>query len=433
MRTTRKQRPAVDGSQLEAGYGERDITPPRGVDLAGYGFYLDRRAASVLDPLKARVLFLRRGGEQLVIISCDLIGVSVEYADAVRERIADSLHIASNQVLFACTHTHSGPATKTTLGLGNVDPEYMGGLQGSIVNAVAQARDDAASARFSFGRTVAEPLGYNRRTGVFQPIDPAVKIGFFARKSNTIHLVSYACHPVTLGPTDQVSADWPGALAGAFDKDGHRCVFLQGCCGDIDPVTNLNQWGSGGPADIVHFASLVAHWVGRTSERAIDGGNPRLYSAEIRTRIPLAPWSPREIEQKALRFSRDYRRFPGAVRFAREWKDCALKRRTEVRRNPYLDNVPIQLLSIGDLNIVSLPGEAFCEIGLELQAGTPHTWAIGYANGTIGYIPTRSAYGRRDDYACYCAPRFQTLFPFTPDIERIILRKSGALMKGRRT
>ena len=36
-----------------AGYGESVLTPPLGVELCGYGYYLERRAESVLDELKA--------------------------------------------------------------------------------------------------------------------------------------------------------------------------------------------------------------------------------------------------------------------------------------------------------------------------------------------------------------------------------------------
>jgi hypothetical protein len=121
---------------------------------------------------------------------------------------------------------------------------------------------------------------------------------------------------------------------------------------------------------------------------------------------------------RITRFSRYYRRFPGTARFAREWKDRALKRRMEVRRNPFLDNVPIQLLSIGDLNIVSLPGEVFCEIGLELQARTPNIWAIGYGNGTIGYIPTRSAYRRPAELRVLLCPAISDAVSVHPRRDR---------------
>ena len=75
-------------NSLLAGYGEQIITPDLGKGMTGYGCYLDRNAEMVLDELKVRAVSLRRGGERLVLISCDLIGLTVEFSDAVRGEIA---------------------------------------------------------------------------------------------------------------------------------------------------------------------------------------------------------------------------------------------------------------------------------------------------------------------------------------------------------
>jgi hypothetical protein len=56
-------------NELRVGYGEKVITPPLGIDLCGYGFYLGRKAESVLDDLKARALVLQSGDQSLVLIS----------------------------------------------------------------------------------------------------------------------------------------------------------------------------------------------------------------------------------------------------------------------------------------------------------------------------------------------------------------------------
>ena len=58
--------------------------------------------------------------------------------------------------------------------------------------------------------------------------------------------------------------------------------------------------------------------------------------------------------------------------------------------------VEVQVISIGsDVAFVSLPGEIFVELGLSIKAGSPfkNTVIAELANGSIGYIPTRVAYG----------------------------------------
>ena len=61
---------------MRAGFGKSDLTPPLGVELTGYGYYLNRRALSVLDPLFARALILEQDGCRSLLISCELLGLN---------------------------------------------------------------------------------------------------------------------------------------------------------------------------------------------------------------------------------------------------------------------------------------------------------------------------------------------------------------------
>jgi hypothetical protein len=51
---------------------------------------------------------------------------------------------------------------------------------------------------------------------------------------------------------------------------------------------------------------------------------------------------------------------------------------------------------LGELAIVGLPGEVFCEFGLEIKEKSPakHTIVVELANGAIGYIPTKEAFAQ---------------------------------------
>ena len=46
---------------LRIGFGKRKITPPKGVDLCGYGYYLDRKVKEVRDDLWCRTIVLEQG------------------------------------------------------------------------------------------------------------------------------------------------------------------------------------------------------------------------------------------------------------------------------------------------------------------------------------------------------------------------------------
>lgn len=56
-------------------------------------------------------------------------------------------------------------------------------------------------------------------------------------------------------------------------------------------------------------------------------------------------------------------------------------------------DVPLQALRVGDLGIVGLFGEVFCEVGLDIKARSPYrqTMVVGIANGSVGYVATDKA------------------------------------------
>jgi hypothetical protein len=408
-------------SALTVGYGERTITPPLGVDLAGYGFYLDRKAESVLDELACRAVCVRAGGRTLLLISCDIIGFTVQDADSIRAAIASAHGLPREAVLLAATHTHCGPATQPMPGLGDVDPAYMGRLRSLVVEAAAEAVLAPRPAEFSYALEAIEPLGYNRRKKDFCGVDPVLKAAVFRTPDRNIHLLSYACHAVVFGRRSHVSADWPGAVVREIGKSGDRAVFFQGFCGDIDPVLQMNRWGEGTVDDLRDIADLIRRRLAKAERYAVSQPEPVLAAREERIAIPLAIPDKRSIERQAAAFARTYSQFPGAARFAEDWRRRALAAAPAMRRAPARRDVPVQALAIGGLKIVALPGEFFGEIGLKLRKTGDPLIPVGYANGNIGYIPTDRDFRDRTDYACYCAPMFYELFPFRAGVERSFL------------
>ena len=416
-------------SGLTVGYGERVITPPLGVDLAGYGFYLDRKAASVLDDLKCRAVHLKAGGRSLLVISCDIIGFTVGDADTIRGRIAAAHAIPREAVLLAATHTHSGPATQPMPGLGEIDPANMDRLRTLILETAAEALSSPRPAEFAYVLEAIEPLGYNRRKNDFRGIDPVLKAAIFKTPDRKLYLLSYACHAVVFGRKSHVSADWPGGVVREIEKAGDRAVFLQGFCGDIDPVLQMNRWGEGTAGDVLDIADLVRRRLVRAERYAVPQPGPRLAAAEHRIDVPLSISDKRTIEREAASFEKKYSQFPGAARFAQDWRKRALAAAPVMRKSPAVRNVPIQALAIGGLKVVALPGEIFSEIGLKLQASDAPLVPVGYANGDIGYVPTDKDFRDTADYACYCAPMFYELFPFKAGVERTFLKAARKVLR----
>ncbi len=409
-------------SGLAVGYGERVITPPLGVDLSGYGFYLGRKAESALDDLKCRAVHLEAAERSLVLISCDIIGFTVEDADSIRAEIAAAHGLPREAILLAATHTHSGPATQPMPGLGDIDPAYRSRLRALIVKAAAEAVSSSSPAEFSYAFEAIEPLGYNRRKKDFSGVDPVLKAAIFRMPDRKLYLLSYACHAVVFGRKSHVSADWPGAVVGEIEKSGDRAIFFQGFCGDIDPVLQMNRWGEGTSDDLLDIADLVRRRLIRAERYAVPQPEPRLAAFEHRIDVPLTIYDRRTIEREAAAFEKTYSQFPGAGRFARDWRKKALAAAPVMRKSPAVRNLPVQALAVGGLKLVAVPGEFFSEIGLKLQKTDAPLVPIGYANGDVGYVPTDKDFRDRADYACYCAPMFYALFPFRAGVERTFLK-----------
>lgn len=172
--------------KLKAGYGQKRITPQLGINLGGYGFYLNRQATSILDDLKVRVLLLKEGQERVILISCDLLGLTVEFSDTIKQEIASVFKIASQNILVACTHTHSGPVTQPLIGLGDMDLTYMANVKKEIIEAVGLAEDGCKFTKFSFSFEAIEAIGFNRRKGNFEDIDPVLKMAVFKQEAESL-------------------------------------------------------------------------------------------------------------------------------------------------------------------------------------------------------------------------------------------------------
>ena len=90
--------------------------------------------------------------------------------------------------------------------------------------------------------------------------------------------------------------------------------------------------------------------------------------------------------------------------------------------------VPLQAISMGNVTIVAIPGEVFCEIGLAIkEMSKSDIMVVGYANGNIGYIPTAEAY-REGGYEVEHAFKRYGLKMIGPKSEEIILGAARSLL-----
>jgi hypothetical protein len=409
---------------FQAGYAEKPVTPAIPVPMCGYGVYLGRTASGVLDDLHVRVLCIETGGVRAAIASFDLVGFTPAFASRLRSEIASELSTDERLVTIGCTHTHSGPPTAPLRGMGDVDAAYAEVIVASAREAALAAAADSVEAEGGFAASPIEPFGFNRNTRDFSLIDPILSVLSFvpvARDHSPIVVVSYACHAVTLGMNREVSADYPGRFVASLGKSGFRSLFLQGFCGNIDPVTNLVAWGSGSEAEIDRYGEHLA----TSAKRVFDRRTP--IESRIGSRFGSAA-IPYDLRELPAAHEARLRRTYGAAwsttidRFVSEARSDYELLRSGPRGAhdaPALP-VPVQLLDVGGVVLACVGAEVHATIGTTARKLHDRLIPVGYANGVVGYLPDAVSYRNPDSYEAYLAPFFYGPAPLDPAAPHII-------------
>lgn len=403
---------------MRAGYGKTEITPPLGVELAGYGYYLKRRATRVDDPLYVRAVALEDRGRTYVVVSCDILGLNRGIVGRVRAALLDKHAIPPSHVLIVSIHTHTAAPAIAHEGCGEVCPEYVETLPGAILAACEDALSDmrrVTSLRFSMGRLDGQ-YAYNR-AAEDGPVDDCAR-GFLLSRSERapIALISYACHPVCRGRSTGVSADYPGRVCRMAEEKGVLPVYLNGLCGDIDPLTREDG------ARIDAFAAAILSALTDEIELPM-----RVFGGEVADEIRLLPVSREDIESAAARAASRPDAIPGADRVARAWEREMLSKFDDL---PSREPISVHYLVLGGVPVAALPFEGFCAIGQKIRdvLGDTRALTLGCADELLGYLPTRDDIAR-GAYAALESTFLYHRLPVLPGEAERLGRELGARLK----
>jgi hypothetical protein len=134
-----------------SGWPVLKITPSSRYSWRGYAG--DRPFASVHDDLFAKALVLvDEQGTHAVLVTTDLIGLTAEIADPIRERVEKQTGIPASSIMLSSSHTHTGPTLSLdpmprdgrTLADTERTVAYTRRLQDKLVNVVVEAAKERA-------------------------------------------------------------------------------------------------------------------------------------------------------------------------------------------------------------------------------------------------------------------------------------------------
>src|ERR1700735_4430375 len=85
---------AADSSDFRVGAADKDITPPPGVPMWGYGARHDMLSQGALDPLMAKAIVIAAGDDKVALVGIDLgRGPTEEMMKTIRREIAEKAGI----------------------------------------------------------------------------------------------------------------------------------------------------------------------------------------------------------------------------------------------------------------------------------------------------------------------------------------------------
>jgi hypothetical protein len=435
---------------LRAGAAVVDITPAGPVLMDGYGGRRDP-SLSVQDPLFARVLVFEHEGATAAIVACDLLGMHSEITGEVRRVAEKRLGIAEDAVVVCATHDHAGPAGLRGGMFARFDDALAGILVQRIIGALEEAAGSLRPAVLKLGRATVDSISLNRRDPD-GPIDPVLRVLLVDGDEGPMATVmSFACHATVLsGENMMLSAEFPGVACRLLqEQTGAPALYLQGACGNVNPVWMRQDFASveragqivGGAALRV-VAELRALGVGQRAhnirwdeftEKAMAGRivEPWLRASRREMEVPLREFlADAEYASRIEELSAESESLTGGSRERRaviaqltryqneRWAATWARRQPEVT----VQRTEVQALSLGEgLAVLALPGEFFVETGEGIRAaargwgpepqGTELLVAC-YANDYIGYVIPPAAYdeGGYEAGITFCTPEAEGMF-----------------------
>ena len=384
---------------LKAGIKRADITPPKGLELAGYPHY-PRNNTGFHDPLYATCMYLNNGETEVAIVTLDLLFFSKKHVAAARKLANGKCGIAENSIIISCSHTHSGPWCSGRLDIESLEAgkeqpkEYVNSVVEKISDIICAAKTDAFDACFASGTEICgaeSGIGGNRRIKG-GPHDPLVSVMAVKDNANAIRgiMVNYTLHPTFIHEWSNVcTADYPFYLKLQLEETlpGAIVGFSQGTSGN----QSSRYYRQGESYD---EAERVGRTLGKAALRALEkadwtddlpiriaGGEIDLELRDFGTEEDLI----KQVERDEKIYNDLYARYGNSKNRDEYylWQNANLKllgsedqlgyvrmQKKGIKVELLSDEAPaeIQAIRLGDTLLVGLQGEIFVEYGLYIKA-----------------------------------------------------------------
>jgi len=387
-------------STLIVGVAEVDITPPHGTKMAGA--LVPRPSEGAADPLFVKAIVLEGNGVRMAYGIFDVVALDRAMGERLTAAASGATGIPAENIVWSCSHTHSGPCTLDLFTRGTPDPldhAWLDTLPERFAACVAEADRKKAPMCVSRIRGYHSGLSHNRRlrykdgreintwlldngendlqcVGAAGPIDPEIGMLAFDDEAGNLQAVLFQFSLHANARWDgKLSAEYPAVVAARLrEAFGPQVItlFMPGACGDLNPVSSYRDIGNG-IADVM----LPELW----KRRPLDDVTLDIAARQIT--LPLR--DPHIDQEERLQKSQWW---PDVQDFFRQTQ---VKMREAGRTQV---DALIHAWHIGEVSFATFPGEAFVQHGLRLKRESPFPWTypVELCNDCLGYLITEQAW-----------------------------------------
>ncbi len=416
-----EQADAVD--RLYAGVAERSLGFPLGIGTVGFfpspGGFRNPFAASGTDvqhtDLTAKVLLIRNQQKSLVLLRTDTAAMWQDFVVDIQQELRKRGRgdLADGLVLGA-THTHASGGKIIShpilrLLAGQFSPALYHRILKQIIDTILEADQAVVPAKVGYKTVQVDSLHEDRRCENGDVIDHSMGLLKVTDDNDKLMgvMVNYSMHGTVIGAEEfLLSNDASGALEIGVEQrlpEYAPVMYFQSWAGDMSPKVPQQHITEEGRETRDDYRDLAA-----IGKEAADLIIPALETIELATDLPL--------QVKTLRFPMDntlvnpdgsFDHYPhgGAYCYPLDHNNCPedsqeqrvydASELTCLLSIPEADGITwgqIAAVRLGDLGLVSLPGEPLTSIGTELRdrvaelTGLEQVWVLGYTQGYLGYL-----------------------------------------------
>ena len=369
---------AIAHAEFRAGIAVRVVTPEPLLPVSG-GVGPSNPVTKKHGDLTVRAMVLENGGTRVAFVSTDFLGFPAALGDRVRRQVKA---IPAAHILIGATHTHSAPdcyGFPNGRGGTDADLEYLNFVCNKAAEAIneAVAGLQSASLRIATGKANGKiaynyyaPQLYDPRCNVMQAIGRDGKP--FAT------LVNYAIHPEVLGSSQGVlSPDMVGPLYDRIAASGGGTgIFMNGAQGGM--VTADVRGPDGKDVQTWDECRRIGHLLADEALRIVRGSvaqkNPKIHCAWRDVTLPVdSPMLLALLKMSPLKLAKP-------------------DEKTITTR--------VNLVHVGDAQILTIPGEALPNIGyyLKRKMKGQHNFLFGLTNDALGYILAKEDWNSFERY-----------------------------------